>query len=85
MVGLERWGLFSGFGYLVEGLEVWRLGVLKVIVNYDVTLHFTYIKSSSVVHLFALFFFLLHFFPFHYPSSVFIHIIRHNSFDSVSY
>ena len=30
-------------------------------------------------------FFLLHFFPFHYPSSVFIPIIRHNSFDSVYY
>ena len=69
MVGLERWGLFSGFGYLVEGLEVWRLGVLKVIVNYDINLHVTYIKSASVVHLFPFFsiflFFLLPIFSFY--------------------
>ena len=82
MVGLERCDFFWGFRYLVGGLET---VCTEVIVNYDVTLHFTYIKSSSVVHLFALFFFLLHFFLFHYPSSVFIPIIRHNSFDFVYY
>ena len=68
MVGLERWGLFSGFGYLVEGLEVWRLGVLKVIVNYDINLHVTYIKSSSVVHLFATVFFYSRPLPFSFYS-----------------
>ena len=65
--GVGKMGFFSGFGYLVGGLEVWRLCVLRVIVNYDVTFHVTYIKSSSVVHLFPLFFFPSSFFSLPLP------------------